>query len=54
MKLNTDKEKVEEIKKALKDNAGYCPCQPSKNEDTKCPCKILREEKRCICELYVV
>ena len=53
MKLNSDKNKVEEIRKAIKDNDGYCPCQTSKDEDTKCPCKILREEKRCICELYI-
>lgn len=53
MKLNNDKNKVKEIKKAISDNGGYCPCQTLKNVDTKCPCKIMRKEKRCICELYV-
>ena len=53
MKLNENKKKVKEIRKAISDNNGYCPCQTLKNIDTKCPCKIMREEKRCICELYV-
>lgn len=51
---NTDVELVEKIKKALKDNDGYCPCSIIKNEDTKCMCKEFREmeEGTCHCGLY--
>jgi len=53
--LNYDKAKVKEIKEALKNNDGYCPCSIKKNEDTKCMCKSFREqtsEGLCHCELY--
>lgn len=52
---NTDVELVEKIKKALKNNDGYCPCSIIKNEDTKCMCKEFREmeEGTCHCGLYV-
>jgi hypothetical protein len=43
-----------EIKEAIKDNDGYCPCRVSKNEDTKCMCKEFREQESgvCHCGLY--
>lgn len=55
IKLNPDKEQRDFIKKQLKLNEGYCPCQVPKSEDTKCPCKNFREEIMegwCICELF--
>lgn len=55
IKLNEDKEIVEEIKKALKENDGYCPCRIEKTPDTKCMCKEFREQKEqgyCHCGLY--
>lgn len=53
--LNEDKEVVAELREALKDNDGYCPCFLEKNEDTKCMCKEFREdivEGYCHCGLY--
>lgn len=53
--ITEDKEHFENIKKALKDNMGYCPCSIVKNEDTKCMCKEFREQKEegfCHCGLY--
>lgn len=42
-----------DVEKALKENNGYCPCQPV-SEDSKCICKMFRdaEEGTCICGLY--
>ena len=31
----------------------YCPCMPSHNEATVCPCRYMREMKACRCGLYV-
>lgn len=52
---NPNKEYTEEIKRKLKDNAGYCPCKLQKTEDTKCMCKEFREmrEGMCHCGLYI-
>ena len=52
---NPDKEYADEIKRKLKDNAGYCPCRLQKTEDTKCMCKEFREmrEGMCHCGLYI-
>lgn len=54
IKLNTNLEHVLKIKKALKENDGYCPCQLIKTKDTKCMCKSFREQKEgyCHCGLY--
>jgi ferredoxin-thioredoxin reductase catalytic subunit len=51
---NPDKEKVKEVRKALKENDGYCPCKLIKDETTKCMCKEFREQSYglCHCELY--
>ena len=46
---------TEDLAIALKENDGYCLCMPSKNEDTKCPCKDFREcetEGECHCGRY--
>ena len=59
VKTNPDKEFVNDIKKQLKSNSGYCPCQLEKNQNTKCMCKDFRdmlasgEEGMCICGLYM-
>lgn len=53
VKINPDKDKVKEIRAALKNNNGYCPCKIEQSEDTKCPCKDLRENQECCCELYI-
>lgn len=33
-----DKEKVEEIRNAIKTNGGYCPCKIEKIPENKCMC----------------
>lgn len=49
---------AEEVRKALKENDGYCPCAVSKSADTKCMCKDFREQieqgisGKCHCGLY--
>lgn len=54
LKINSDKELVEKIRKAIKDNDGYCCCQLEKTERTKCVCKNFLEsdEEWCHCGLY--
>lgn len=51
--INPDKEVELEVRKAISDNSGYCPCVLIKNKDTKCPCKKFRENKECCCGLYI-
>lgn len=55
IKLNPDKEYVEEVRTRLKDNDGYCPCQIDRTPDTKCMCKDFRDMKEgmCHCGLYI-
>lgn len=59
VKLNPDKELVKEIRAALKENDGYCPCAISKTADTKCMCKDFRDKLErgvsgeCHCGLYI-
>lgn len=52
--INPDKEFVNDMRKALKDNNGFCPCSLEKNEDTKCMCKEFKGIARgtCHCGLY--
>lgn len=54
IKVTQDKELENAIRKALKDNDGYCPCRVQKTEDTKCMCKEFREQinGECHCGLY--
>ena len=51
---NPNKDFVEQILKALKENSNYCPCKIEKTKDTKCICKEFREQKDgwCHCGLY--
>ena len=56
IKVSDNKKVVEEVRKKLKENSGYCPCKLFKNEDTKCICKEFREQTElgeCHCGLYV-
>ena len=52
--LNEDAEKVKQIRAALKDNDGYCPCKVTHTPDTKCMCKEFRDmvQGECYCGLY--
>ena len=56
---NPDKEFVQEVKKQLKANNGYCPCSLERSPDTKCMCKEFREAIQrgesgsCHCGLYI-
>lgn len=53
--MTPDKEYAEEMRDALKDNSGHCPCKIIKNKDTKCLCKEFREQDIntwCECGLY--
>ena len=60
IKLNPNADKVMAVRKALKENDGYCPCAVFKNEDTRCMCKDFRDqieqriEGKCHCGLYEV
>lgn len=51
---NPDKKIVKEIRKQLKQNNGYCPCQLVQTPETKCMCKEFREQESgyCHCGLY--
>ena len=59
VRLNPDTEIVNDIRKKLKDNNGYCPCNPIKSLDTKCKCKDFRDMVRrgevgmCHCGLFI-
>ena len=52
--VNPDKEFAREMRKAIKDNNGHCPCQLERSKDTLCMCKAFRdmEEGTCHCGLY--
>lgn len=57
--MTQDKEYANIVINKLKDNNGYCPCQLLKNEDTKCRCKLFKDqlnnniEGPCHCGLWV-
>jgi len=55
IKLNEDDVLVSNIRAALRENDGYCPCMLIKTPDTKCMCKEFRDmtEGVCHCGLYV-
>lgn len=54
-----DKEHVMTIRKALRDNDGYCPCiyQSKGKVEYLCPCEDFRTKtpvgKKCHCGLYI-
>lgn len=56
IKFNPDKDVVKDIKRQVKENDGYCPCQLVRTPDTKCMCKAFREQAtpgECHCGLYI-
>ena len=59
IKVTSDKQHEQEIRQALKENDGYCPCRMEITEDNKCICKEFREQIAdpnftgyCHCMLY--
>lgn len=54
IRVNKDKQFVAEMRQAIKDNEGYCPCVITRSPDTKCMCKEFREMESgtCHCGLY--
>lgn len=55
IKTVDNKELVEEIRRRLKENDGYCPCANERKPETKCMCKTFLEqaEGECHCGLYI-
>lgn len=55
IKVVDDPAFVAQMRQALKDNQGYCPCRLDKTDDTKCMCEEFREQESgvCHCGLYV-
>lgn len=55
IKLNDNVEIVQEVREALKQNDGYCPCKLQHLPDNKCMCRDFREQKegQCHCGLYI-
>lgn len=53
--INPNKEFVEEMRQALQNNDGYCPCNNYHSPDTKCMCKEFQEMDvgMCHCGLYM-
>ena len=57
---NPDQGIVRSIRERLKETGGYCPCALEKIEDTKCVCKVFRDQiKRgepgeCHCGLWMI
>lgn len=54
IRVTSDVELKEKIRKALKDNMGYCPCKLEHIEDNRCMCKEFLEQESgpCHCGLY--
>ena len=55
IRVAEDKNHVREVREALRQNDGYCPCRIEKIPDTKCMCKEFLEQDsgECLCGLYV-
>lgn len=56
IKLSSDKELVATIREGLKNKNGHCPCMIEISADTKCMCKMFREQTTmgpCHCGLYI-
>lgn len=58
MKVNPDMERVQIVLDKLdkikeETGVGFCPCMPSRNKDTVCPCKYMRTLGVCRCGLYL-
>ena len=56
IKLSSDEELVATIREGLKNKNGHCPCMIEISADTKCMCKMFREQTTmgpCHCGLYI-
>ena len=55
IKTNPNRDIVDSVRAALKENGGYCPCSLVKDEDHKCMCKDFIEQGLgpCHCGLYI-
>lgn len=55
IRVTSDVELKEKIRKALKDNGNYCPCKLEHIEDNRCMCKEFLEQESgpCHCGLYI-
>lgn len=55
IRLSEDREVVQQIRKKLKENGGFCPCKVERTADTKCMCKEFRDmdHGECHCGLFV-
>ena len=59
IKQNPDVEYATKVRIKLIENDNYCPCQIERNDDTKCMCKMFREQLKrgeaglCHCGLYL-
>lgn len=53
--INPDNDLVKEIDKQLKEKNGYCPCAIEHTIDTKCMCKVFREQDsgECPCGKFI-
>lgn len=53
--VNQNKEIVEEVRKALEKNNGYCPCKLEHLPENKCMCEDFRNQEKgeCHCGLYI-
>ncbi len=54
-KVNEDVEKAAEIRKAIKENDGYCPCKVEHLPENKCVCDeflMMNKSGWCHCGLY--
>lgn len=56
VKVNEDAKMVQKIRKALRENNGYCPCAIERTPETQCMCKDFLENvaagEYCHCGLY--
>ena len=55
IRVTKDEELKAEIRKALEENGGHCPCRTERTPETKCICKEFLEQESgvCHCGLYV-
>lgn len=54
--ISNNKEVVEEVRRKLKENDGFCPCKLVKSPENKCICQEFLNQKElgeCHCGLYV-
>ncbi len=47
--INPDPEFVQNLRRRIKSNSGFCPCKLEKKPENKCPCRDFREDRGCDC-----